>query len=128
MVVPRRNTTFRIRVEHTDYETNEMIIEMKNPARLNSFRFPNILLKRIFADKKVRLDKVTIQAIRVKLCYKIETIEVDAGAFKLAEGSMLESLVKNVPGCELRDNGDIYMNGRKVDYLTLNGKETFSTL
>lgn len=125
LAVPRRNTTFRIRVEHTDYETNEMVVEMKNPARLNSFRFPDMLLKRIFADKEVSLNEVTISATRVKLCYKGDTIEVDARAFKLAEGSMLESLVKNVPGCELHDNGDIYMNGRKVDYLTLNGKDFF---
>lgn len=125
LAVPRRNTTFRIRVEHTDYETNEMVVEMKNPARLNSFRFPDMLLKRIFAEKENRLNEVTISATRVKLCYKGDTIEVDARAFKLAEGSMLESLVKNVPGCELHDNGDIYMNGRKVDYLTLNGKDFF---
>lgn len=125
LTVPRRNTTFRIRVEHTDYETNEMVVEMKNPARLNSFHFPDMLLKRIFADKEISLNEVTISATRVKLCYKGDTIEVDARAFKLAEGSMLESLVKNVPGCELHDNGDIYMNGRKVDYLTLNGKDFF---
>lgn len=37
LAVPRRNTTYRIRVEHTDYETNEMVVEMKNPAS----RFPN---------------------------------------------------------------------------------------
>lgn len=125
LTVPRRNTTFRIRVEHTDYETNEIVVEMKNPARLNSFHFPDMLLKRIFADKEISLNEVTISATRVKLCYKGDTIEVDARAFKLAEGSMLESLVKNVPGCELHDNGDIYMNGRKVDYLTLNGKDFF---
>lgn len=125
LAVPRRNTTFRIRVEHTEYETNEMTVEMKKPARLNSFRFPDMLLKRIFVDKEVGLDEVTIQTTRVKLYYKGDTIEVDARAFKLAEGSMLESLVRNVPGCELHDNGDIYMNGRKVDFLTLNGKDFF---
>lgn len=29
LTVPRRKTTFRIRVEHTDYETKEMVVEMK---------------------------------------------------------------------------------------------------
>ena len=52
-------------------------------------------------------------------------MEVDARAFQLSEGSMLESLVGNIPGTELKDNGDIYMNGKKVDYLTLNGKDFF---
>lgn len=122
--VPRRRATFRVRVEHPDYETGEMTVEMKSPARLNSFHFPEMKLKRIFANE-TELDEVTVKATRVKLCYKGDTIEVDARAFKLSEGSMLESLVKNIPGCELDENGDIYMNGRKVDYLTLNGKDFF---
>lgn len=125
VTVPRRRATFRIRVEHPDYETGEIVVEMKNPARLNSYRFTDMLLKRTFADQGVNLGEVKVKATRVKLCYKGDTIEVDARAFKLTEGSMLESLVKNVPGCELRDDGEIYMNGRKVDYLTLNGKDFF---
>lgn len=123
--VPRRESIFRIRVEHPDYELGEMTVEMKHPARLNSFHCPDMLLKRMFSEREIQLDEVTVRATRVKLCYKGDTIEVDARAFKLTEGSMLESLVRNVPGCELHDNGDIYMNGRKVDYLTLNGKDFF---
>lgn len=123
--VPRRAAKFFIKVEHPDYITGEMAVEMKHPARLNSYRFPDMLLKRNYEEKGIDLDEVAVRATRVKLCYKGDTIEVDARAFKLTEGSMLESLVKNVPGCELKDNGDIYMNGRKVDYLTLNGKDFF---
>lgn len=125
LTAPRRPAKFRIRVEHPDYITGEMTVEMKHPARLNNFRFPEMLLKRDFEEKGVDLGEVTVRATRVKLAYKGDTIEVDARAFQLTEGSMLESLVKNIPGCELRDNGDIYMNGRKVDYLTLNGKDFF---
>lgn len=38
---------------------------------------------------------------------------------------MLNALVAQVPGAELREDGTIYMNGRMVDYLTLNGKDFF---
>jgi hypothetical protein len=126
LTVPRKPTKFRIRAEHPDYVTGEMTIDMKHPARLNSFQLPDMLLKiKKFDDNEVQLGEVVIQATRVKMCYKGDTIEVDARAFKLSEGSMLDALVRNVPGCELRDNGEIYMNGKKVDYLTLNGKEFF---
>ncbi len=126
LAVPRRAAKFRVRVEHPDYNTNEMTVEMKHPARLNSFRFPDMLLKRKLDEEQTYdLNEVVVRATRVKLYYKGDTIEVDARAFKLSEGSMLESLVRSVPGCELKDNGDIYMNGRKVDYLTLNGKDFF---
>lgn len=125
MLVPRRESRFRIKVEHPDYETKEMTVEMKHPARLNSYRFPEVLMKRKFEERTTTLNEATATVTRVKLCYKGDTIEVDARAFKLTEGSMLESLVRNVPRCELHDNGDVYMNGRKVDYLTLNGKDFF---
>lgn len=126
LTVPRRAAKFRVRVEHPDYHAKEMTVEMKHPARLNTFNFPDMLLKRKLDEEQTYdLNEVVVRATRVKLYYKGDTIEVDARAFKLSEGSMLESLVRSVPGCELKDNGDIYMNGRKVDYLTLNGKDFF---
>lgn len=126
MEIPRKTVVFMLKAEHPDYETKEMRVEMKHPARLNSFLFPDLLMKKK-NDRmtEVQLEGVTVKATRVQLCYKGDTIEVDARAFKLSEGSMLDALVKSVPGCELRENGDIYMNGKKVDYLTLNGKDFF---
>lgn len=126
MEIPRRTAVLIVKAEHPDYETKEVLVEMKHPARLNSFLFPDLLMKkRSDRMKEVQLDGVTVKATRVQLCYKGDTIEVDAKAFKLSEGSMLDALVKSVPGCELRENGDIYLNGKKVDYLTLNGKDFF---
>lgn len=120
--VPRKPATFRIRVMHPDYETGEMTVNMNHPARIYNFKLPEMLLK-IKADQQ--LGAAVVKTTRVKLYYKGDTIVVNASAFKLPEGSMLDGLVQNVPGCEMRENGDIYMNGRKVDYLMLNGKEFF---
>ena len=124
--VPRKPSTFRIRAEHPNYETSETIVVMKHPARLNSFRFPDIMMKiKTKSDNVVKLGEARVKSTRVQLYYRGDTIVVDAKAFKLPEGSMLDALVKSVPGCEMKDNGDIYMNGKKVDYLTLNGKDFF---
>ena len=71
------------------------------------------------------MDELKVTATRIQLAYKGDTIVVDAQAFKVPEGSMLDALVASVPGAELRADGTIYMNGRKVDYLTLNGKDFF---
>ena len=62
---------------------------------------------------------------RIQVAYKGDTIVYDASAFKLPEGSMLDGLIRQLPGAELKDNGDIYINGVKIDYLTLNGKDFF---
>ena len=38
---------------------------------------------------------------------------------------MLDALIKQLPGVELKDDGQIFVNGRKIDNLTLNGKDFF---
>lgn len=56
---------------------------------------------------------------------KKDTVVFNADAFQLAEGSMLDQLVARLPGVELRGNGQIYVNGRFVSSLLLNGEDFF---
>ena len=119
----RKPQTFLLKAEHPDYEPIVKRIVMDKPARLNEYEFPVLFMKRLM--KETTLNELTVTATRVQIAYKGDTIVVDAQAFKIPEGSMLDALVASVPGAELRDDGTIYMNGRKVDYLTLNGKEFF---
>lgn len=43
----------------------------------------------------------------------------------LPEGSMLDALIVQMPGVEIKDGGKIYVNGRFVETLLLNGKDFF---
>lgn len=121
--VARKSQTFMVKVEHPDYESVVKRIVLDKPARLLEYNFPELFMKRKM--KETTLNEVAISATRVQIAYKGDTIVVNAQAFKIPEGSMLDALVASVPGAELRDDGTIYMNGRKVDYLTLNGKDFF---
>lgn len=123
VIMERKPQTFTVKAEHPDYETVVQRLEMKRPGRLTTYRFPELFMKRKM--KETTMDELTVTATRVQLAYKGDTLVVDARAFKIPEGSMLDALVANVPGAELHDDGTIYMNGRKVDYLTLNGKDFF---
>lgn len=71
------------------------------------------------------LDQVVVSATQVKFYYRGDTMVYNASAFVLSEGSMLDALVKQLPGVEIRENGDIYHNGRLVKSLLLNGKDFF---
>ena len=73
-----------------------------------------------------KLDEVVVTASKVKFYYKGDTLVYNADAFKLAEGSMLDALIQQLPGVEQRDDGQIFVNGRKVDELMLNGKHFFN--
>ena len=52
---------------------------------------------------------------------KGDTLVYNAAVFQLSEGSMLDQLVRQLPGVELRDGGRIYVNGRyanSVDFVS----------
>lgn len=121
--VARRPQTFLVKAEHPDYETAVVRLTMDSPARRFGFVFPPLFMKR--QTKETTMKEVTVRTTRIQLAYKGDTIVVDAEAFKIPEGSMLNALVAQVPGAELKEDGTIYMNGRMVDYLTLNGKDFF---
>ena len=71
------------------------------------------------------LPEVTVKASRVRFYHKGDTIVYDASQFQLAEGSMLDALLRQLPGVELKSDGRIYHNGKFVDDLLLNGKDLF---
>ncbi|MDE7471436.1 MAG: outer membrane beta-barrel family protein [Paramuribaculum sp.] len=74
-----------------------------------------------------QLKEVTVTATKIKFYHKGDTLVFNADAFELPEGSMLDALVAQLPGVEIKDNGRIYVNGRFVDNLILNGKDFFNS-
>ena len=46
----------------------------------------------------------------------------DASAFKLPDGSMLDDLIRQMPGVKMNDNGEIFVNNRKVDEVLLGAR------
>ncbi len=76
-------------------------------------------------EKEVKLKEVTVRATRIKMVMRGDTIVYDADAFNLAEGSMLDALVEQLPGAELKD-GQIRVNGKLIESLMLNGEDFFA--
>ena len=72
------------------------------------------------------LKEVTVKASKVKMVMHGDTIVYNANAFNLAEGSMLDALVSRLPGCKLTKDGRIYVNGKYVESLLVNGQDFFS--
>ena len=122
--VPARPASYIIKAECEGYETNSINHTIKYIARNKDFSFPSLLLKKKF-NKDVALDDVVVTGTKVKLAYRGDTLVFNASAFNVPDGSMLDALIRQMPGAELKSNGDIYVNGKKIDYLLLNGKDFF---
>ena len=74
-------------------------------------------------QKEIKLKGATVRATKVKIYTKNDTLIYNADAFQLAEGSMLDALIRQMPGVELKDDGQILVNGRYVESLLLNGED-----
>jgi hypothetical protein len=72
------------------------------------------------------LGEVTVTATKLKMFHRGDTIVYDATAFKLPDGSMLDDLIRQMPGVTMNDDGEIFVNGRKVDELLLGSRSFFS--
>lgn len=72
--------------------------------------------------RELNLNEVVVKATRVKMFYRGDTIVYDATAFKLPDGSMLDALIRQMPGVTLNEAGEIFVNGRKVDELLLGSR------
>ena len=80
----------------------------------------------IFLNKVHQLKDITVTASKVKFYNKGDTIVYDADAFQLADGSMLDALISQLPGAKIDENGRITVNGEFVESLLLNGKDLFN--
>ena len=114
-----------IKITHSDYPTYCSTHSLKYVGKNSSFHLPNIYLKRKGSFTDQSLDDVEVVATKVKMFYRGDTIVYNADAFNVANGSMLSALIRQLPGTELHKNGEIFVDGRKVDNLLLNGKDFF---
>lgn len=76
--------------------------------------------------KEIQLGEATVKATKLMMVMKGDTLVYNADAFQLAEGSMLDKLISMLPGVELKKDGVITVNGRKVERLLVNGEDFFT--
>lgn len=123
--VPSRTARYRIHLESEGYQPLDYWYSMKIAGRVKQVPQVPITMQREFKKPDRQLGEAVVTATKIKVFHKGDTIVYNADAFNLPEGSMLDGLIRQLPGAQLKDNGEIYINGRKVDYLLLNGKDFY---
>jgi hypothetical protein len=125
--VPAHPAQFIIKAEAPGYATACTDYELKRIGRRTGFHVPGIYLKKTARDvaMETEMKEFVVKASKVQLVWRGDTMVYDATAFNLPEGSMLDDLIRQLPGVQLKENGEITVNGEKIDYLTLNGKDFF---
>ncbi|MBD5308471.1 MAG: hypothetical protein HDS15_04260 [Bacteroides sp.] len=120
--VPKEHRTYTLTAEAEGYETITREVKVNATGkRTTVIELPDLM----FYKKARELGEVTVTASKVKFYMKDDTLVYNADAFLLPQGSMLDALIRQLPGVEFRDNGRIYVNGKYVESLMLNGKDFF---
>lgn len=124
VTVDKLEGDYLLRLSRAGYDTTYIPYQVHNLGRREIERdVPNIYIAR--QQKVHELDEIVVRASKIKFYNKGDTVVYDAEAFALPEGSTLDALVKQLPGVEIREGGAIYVNGRYVESLMLNGKDFF---
>ena len=74
-----------------------------------------------------KLSEVIITEKAPEVRVKGDTLEFNAGSFKVTESAVVEDLLKKMPGVEIDKDGKITVNGREIKKIMVDGKEFFSS-
>lgn len=95
------------------YEEEKGLLESKDFGKL-------YLLESVNA-----LDNVVIKTEAAPITIKKDTLEFNAASYKVRPDSNVETLLKQLPGFDIDNDGKITVNGREVNQLLVNGKTFF---
>ncbi|MCQ2267173.1 MAG: outer membrane beta-barrel family protein, partial [Bacteroidaceae bacterium] len=118
--------TYALTLSRRGYATQK--VEVKVPARqygrkTREWKPKDILLQRF---RERALDEAVVQATKVMMVHRGDTVVFNADYFELSQGSMLDELISRMPGLEIKSGGQIFYNGNRLSSLLVNGKDFFS--
>lgn len=127
---PKDSLMIELRIDQPGYKPKRMNFELnKDFPRRMELKEPIWVVRDtslLTAEMVRQLKEVTVTATKIKMVVKGDTLVYDASAFQLSEGSMLDALVSQLPGVELKNNGQITVNGKFVNSLLVDGKDFFN--
>ena len=100
--LPAHPASYIVRAAAPGYATSCIDYELKRIRRNSSFHVPAIYLKKTGRDvaMETEMEEFVVKASKIQLVWKGDTMVYDATAFNLAEGSMLDDLIRQLPGVE----------------------------
>lgn len=122
--IPARDA-YHFRFTAPGYETLEFDQSMldKQGKRVSKFAFEGT---KYVWQKPIELDEVTVKASKILMVMKGDTIVYNAANFRMREGSMLDDLVRALPGAKIDEEGRIYVNGEFVSSMLVQGRDFFN--
>lgn len=129
-VVSARNGNFTLKnVKKGSYLLHITFIgydPLYQPLQITGKKNPVNVGKLELSDGAIELGEAVVIGKAPEVTVRNDTVEYNADSYKVTEGSVLEDLLKKMPGVEVDSEGKITVNGKEVKKVMVDGKEFFS--
>ncbi|WP_455632733.1 outer membrane beta-barrel protein [Parabacteroides sp.] len=129
-VVSARNGSFTLKnVKKGSYLLHVTFIgydPLYQPLQITGKKNPVNVGKLELSDGAIELGEAVVIGKAPEVTVRNDTVEYNADSYKVTEGSVLEDLLKKMPGVEVDSEGKITVNGKEVKKVMVDGKEFFS--
>ena len=110
------NGRYILRFTSVGYQREHKNITLKDTANVD-------LGTVVMGADAIMLKNTTVTAQAARVTVVEDTTIYNAAAYRTPEGSVVEELVKKLPGAEVSDDGSVTINGKKVKKIKVDGKE-----
>jgi hypothetical protein len=109
-----------LRISYVGFEATDKNFTVKNSEE-------NVNIGRVTLNvSTILLEEAVVVAVVAPIIVREDTTIFNAASFRVAEGAMLEELVKKLPGAEISQDGKITVNGKEIKKIMVDGKEFFT--
>ena len=115
-----KDGSYVVRVSYVGYHDFFRKIDVKSSENKGTLTVGTVMM----TPNSIELKQTVVTAQLKEVEVKEDTLIFNADAFKVPEGSVLEDLIKKLPGVEITD-GVIKVNGKTVKKILVGGKEFF---
>ena len=110
------NGKYLLKMSSVGYKTTVKRVEISDDQNL-------AMGKVVMGAEAIMLKGAVVTAMAQKVSLKEDTFVYNSAAYRTPEGSVVEELVKRLPGAEVSDDGTIKINGKEVKKILVDGKE-----
>ena len=110
------NGIYRLKISSVGYQPIQREVTLR---RNQSMDLGTLLI----SPDAVILKEAVVTGRAAQVIVKKDTLVYNPDAYRTPEGSPIEELIKRMPGAEVDEDGNITVNGKKIEKILVDGKE-----
>ena len=111
--------TYTLQVSFMGFKTQKFRLTL--PQRSGNFKVADVMMR----EDATMMAEAVVEGRLPEMTVIDDTVAYNADAFKLPDGSMVEDLIKKLPGIVQDENGGFTFNGKNISQILVDGKEFF---